>query len=125
MSLSPTRKLQMDRNLARQHLGSSEDYVRALRLVFGLRPGQAVKRGQRGNTKNLTSLARKKAQFVAQGVAGILVGETYVRPVEAPCRNRRRGEPFQLGPVTLSRPALQLLAAHGHAVKPEESISAD
>ena len=117
----------MDRERARDWLAGwgqgSGSPVRALQLALSLKPGVPVRVGMSGSTTRLESLGGKHALFLALGIAGILMGEGLLRPVETPAvkgRKRKVTSGPQLGRCNLSRPGYQLLTAAGHprAVSP-------
>lgn len=119
--MKPEEKRRLDRVRARAWLAQHpERLVRVLQLAFGLKEGMSVQMGMRGSLARLSVLDREK-KFLARGVAGLIVGEGTVRPLDVPDaqkqgRARRRSDPIPLGPVTLSRPGLKLLERAGHPV---------
>lgn len=117
-------KRRRDRTKAREWLAQHPDHLtRALRLAFALKVGQPIRLGQSGHLERLRPLDRENA-FLAQGVAALLTGEGYVRPVQGqqqagpqsgppPGQYDRWGR-MTLGPVTLSRPGVTALLKAGH-----------
>jgi len=119
VGLTPEDKRRMDRERARTWLsgrgknaGSPEQ---ALRLVLNLKADTPVRIGMNGTTRRLESVGGKKAEFLALGVAGILIGEGLLRAAEAVQNGQKKKEKGpQLGPCTLTRPGYQLLICAGH-----------
>lgn len=120
MSLNQPAWRRQDRERARAWLARHPDHLAcALRLTFALQPGAEVQPGLRGNLDALRSLDGGD-RWLAQGVAALLVGERWVRPVATPASGQERPGQYSrtgvlaLGPVTLTRPGLAALAQAGH-----------
>lgn len=120
MGLDTPAKRRRDRDRARAWLARDPGRLaHVLMLAFRLQPGQEVHVGMTGQLVHLRPLDREE-KFLSQGLAALLVGERWVRPVptaatgpERPGQYSRTGV-MVLGPVTLTRPGLAALAQAGH-----------
>jgi len=85
MSLDTDFKRQHDRQRAHRWLSICGHRERALRLIFHLQQGAPLILNQTGHTKHLKSLSGPgHLKFLNQGLASLLVGEGWIKPIPVP-----------------------------------------